>query len=93
MHVPWGRWGGGGGWDPRPGLLALCPPDRCRCRRRLPPPGLETLCSQAYGSRNHALLGVILQRSLMFISLACLPLLLLYAFAEQASQIWVLPGF
>lgn len=44
---------------------------------------LDTLCGQAFGARRYALLGVYKQRAMLVLALACLPIALVWACAEQ----------
>lgn len=44
---------------------------------------LDTLCGQAFGARQHRLLGIYKQRAMLVLALACLPIATAWAFAEQ----------
>ena len=44
---------------------------------------LDTLCSQAFGSKNYLLLGVVLQRGLFIGYLIAVPIGVLWLFSEQ----------
>lgn len=48
---------------------------------------LETLCGQAYGAKQYALMGVYLQRSLVVLFLSSLVLLPLFVFAEPILEL------
>ncbi|CAN6283486.1 unnamed protein product [Urochloa humidicola] len=50
---------------------------------------LDTLCGQAFGARQHGLLGVYKQRAMLVLALACVPIALVWA---NAGQILVLMG-
>ncbi|KAF8672781.1 hypothetical protein HU200_049232 [Digitaria exilis] len=44
---------------------------------------LDTLCGQAFGARQHHLLGVYKQRAMVVLGLACIPIALIWAYAGQ----------
>nr|CAB3494662.1 unnamed protein product [Digitaria exilis] len=44
---------------------------------------LDTLCGQAFGARQHHLLGIYKQRAMVVLGLACIPIALIWAFAGQ----------
>ncbi|KAK3133960.1 hypothetical protein QOZ80_6AG0543290 [Eleusine coracana subsp. coracana] len=44
---------------------------------------LDTLCGQAFGARQFHLLGIYKQRAMLVLTLACIPITLAWAFADQ----------
>ncbi|RCV43188.1 hypothetical protein SEVIR_9G276900v4 [Setaria viridis] len=44
---------------------------------------LDTLCGQAFGARQHHLLGVYKQRAMVVLGLACVPIALVWAYAGR----------
>jgi MATE family multidrug resistance protein len=44
---------------------------------------LDTLCGQAFGARQHHLLGVYKQRAMVVLGLACIPIALVWAYAGR----------
>ncbi|KAF0930091.1 hypothetical protein E2562_027922 [Oryza meyeriana var. granulata] len=44
---------------------------------------LDTLCGQAFGARQHRLLGIYAHRAMVVLALACVPIAIAWAFAER----------
>ncbi|KAG0498352.1 hypothetical protein HPP92_003043 [Vanilla planifolia] len=45
--------------------------------------GLETICGQAFGAKNYHLLGVQLQKAMLVLSVSCIPVAIMWCFADD----------
>ncbi|ELR21350.1 MATE efflux family subfamily protein [Acanthamoeba castellanii str. Neff] len=53
---------------------------------------IDTLCSQAYGARNYRKVGLIVQRAILIVTLACVPFAAIWLSSEQIFLLLLLPG-
>lgn len=52
---------------------------------------IDTLCSQAYGARNYRKVGLIVQRAILIVTLACVPFAAIWLSSEQIFLLCRLP--
>ena len=52
------------------------------CRLPLQSTAMDTLCAQAFGAGNNRMVGDVLQRGIIILGLACIPIVIVWTLAE-----------